>query len=110
MKRRPEVKREEDASCSILSLNRPVHVRVDRRVDGYIIFKVNQDLYLGCLSDYGSILLLTALVRTRMPGGVGVAPCKRMKFSGLRRPPWQSLASSQVPSLAWGSGDGHCEA
>jgi len=49
-------------------------------------------------------------VRTRMPGGVGVAPCKRMKFSGLRWPPWQSLASSRVPSLAWGSGDGHCEA
>src|ERR1700719_158480 len=25
----------------------------------------------------------TAVVRTRMPGGVGVAPCKRMEFSRL---------------------------
>ncbi len=24
----------------------------------------------------------------RMPGGVGVAPCKRMKFSSLRWLPW----------------------
>jgi len=96
MKRRPEAKREEDASCSILSLNRPVHVRVDRRVDGYIIFKVNQDLYLGCWSDYGSTLLVTALVRTRMPGGVGgrgmKAPflsllyCQRRRENALKLP------------------------
>jgi hypothetical protein len=26
---------------------------------------------------------------------------KRMKFGGLGWPPWQSLASSRVPSLAW---------
>jgi hypothetical protein len=38
---------------------------------------------------------------TRMPGGVGVAPCKRMEFSRLRWRPRQSLTSSRVPSLAW---------
>jgi len=27
-------------------------------------------------------------VRTRMPGGVGVAPCKRMEYSSLRWLPW----------------------
>jgi hypothetical protein len=34
-------------------------------------------------------------------GTVGIAPCKRMENCGLRWPPWQSLASSQEPSLAW---------
>jgi hypothetical protein len=42
MKRRPEAKRENFASCSILSLNRLVHVRGDRRAGEYVIFKVNQ--------------------------------------------------------------------
>ena len=42
MKRRPEAKRENFASCSILSLNRPVHERGDRRADEYGIFKVIQ--------------------------------------------------------------------
>ena len=42
MKRRPEAKRENFASCSILSLNRPVHVRGDRRAGDHVIFKVNQ--------------------------------------------------------------------
>ena len=28
-------------------------------------------ILFGCLSDYGRALLVTALVRTRMPGGVG---------------------------------------
>jgi hypothetical protein len=40
-------------------------------------------------------------VRTRMRGGVGVAPCKRMEFSRLRWRPPQSRAGSGVPSLAW---------
>ncbi len=31
---------------------------------------------------------------------------KRMKFGGLRWPPRQSLASSRVPSLAWGPATG----
>jgi hypothetical protein len=43
MKRRPEAKREYFPLCSILSLSRPVHVRVLRRDDGNGIFKVNQD-------------------------------------------------------------------
>src|SRR5215813_11534691 len=38
---------------------------------------------------------------TRMPGGVGVAPCKRMEVSRLRWRPRQSLANSRAPSLAW---------
>ena len=37
----------------------------------------------------------------RTSGLMSVAPCKRMEFSSLRWLPWQSLASSQVPSLAW---------
>ena len=36
-----------------------------------------------------------------MPGGGGVAPCKRVELSRLRWRPRQSLASSRVPSLAW---------
>ncbi len=35
---------------------------------------------------------------------------KRNEFSGLRWPPWQSLASSHVSSLAWAGGNTHCEA
>src|ERR1700746_3911206 len=31
----------------------------------------------------GCLIRRTAVVRTRMPGGVGVAPCKRMEFSRL---------------------------
>ena len=42
MKRRPEAKRESFASCSILCLNRPVHVRSDRRAGEYEISTVNQ--------------------------------------------------------------------
>ena len=42
MKRRPEAKRENFPLCSILSLGRPVHVRVIRRGDGGGIFKANQ--------------------------------------------------------------------
>ena len=44
MKRRPEAKRENFASCSILSMARPVHVRVDRRGGEYEIFKVGQNV------------------------------------------------------------------
>jgi hypothetical protein len=43
MKRRPEAKRENSPLCSILSMSRPVHVRVLRRDDGNGIFKVNQN-------------------------------------------------------------------
>ena len=43
MKRRPEAKRENSPLCSILSMSRPVHVRVLRRGDGNGIFKVNQN-------------------------------------------------------------------
>ena len=43
-KRRPEAKRENFASCSILSMARPVHVRVDRRGGEYGIFKVSQNV------------------------------------------------------------------
>ncbi len=43
MKRRPEAKGEDFPSCSILSLSRPAHVRVHRRVGGNEIFKVNQN-------------------------------------------------------------------
>src|ERR1017187_9890720 len=35
---------------------------------------------------------------------------KRNKFSGLRWPSWQRLASSHVSSLAWAGGNTHCEA
>ena len=35
---------------------------------------------------------------------------KRNRFSGLRWPPWQSLASGHVSSLAWAGGNTHCEA
>jgi hypothetical protein len=42
MKRRPEAKRENFPLCSILSMGRPVHVRVLRRGDGGGIFKANQ--------------------------------------------------------------------
>ncbi len=42
MKRRPEAKRENFPLCSILSMSRPVHVRVLRRGDGGGIFKANQ--------------------------------------------------------------------
>ena len=35
---------------------------------------------------------------------------KRIEFSGLEWPPWQSLASSHVSSLAWAGGNTHCEA
>ena len=50
MKRRPETKRENSPLCSILSLNRPVHVRVLRRGDGNGTFKVNQNgsFWLSC--------------------------------------------------------------
>ncbi len=50
MKRRPEAKRENSPLCSILSLSRPVHVRVLRRGDGNGIFKVNQNgsFWLAC--------------------------------------------------------------
>ena len=37
----------------------------------------------------------------RTPGATSVAPCRRMEYSSLGWLPWQSLASSQVPSLAW---------
>ena len=43
MKRRPEAKRENFPLCSILSLNRPVHISGDRRDGGNGIFKVNQN-------------------------------------------------------------------
>lgn len=43
MKRRPEAKRDNSPLCSILSLSRPVHVKVLRRDDRNRIFKVNQD-------------------------------------------------------------------
>ena len=33
-------------------------------------------------------LLVNRPVRTRMLGGVGIAPWKRMKFSNLRWLPW----------------------
>jgi len=49
MKRRPEAKRENIASCSVLSLNRPVHVRSDRRAGEFIILKLIKLLYLGFL-------------------------------------------------------------
>jgi hypothetical protein len=42
MKRRPEAKRGNIASCSILSFGRPAHVRGDRRVGDHVIFKVDQ--------------------------------------------------------------------
>jgi hypothetical protein len=42
MKRRPEAKRGNFASCSILSSNRLVHVSVSRRDGNYMIFKVDQ--------------------------------------------------------------------
>ena len=38
-----------------------------------------------------------------MSGSMSVAPCKRMRSSRLRWRPWQSLAGSHVPSLAWWS-------
>jgi hypothetical protein len=46
MKRRPEAKRGNFPLCSILSLSRPVHVRVLRRGDGREIFKENQNGFL----------------------------------------------------------------
>jgi hypothetical protein len=42
MKRRPEAKRGNFASCSTLSLNRLVHVSVSRRDGDHMIFKVDQ--------------------------------------------------------------------
>jgi hypothetical protein len=52
---------------------------------------------------------------SRMTGDRPVRFCegcalKRNKFSGLKWPPWQSLASSHVSSLAWMGGNTHCEA
>ena len=43
---RPEAKRENSPLRSILSMNRPVHVRVLRRGDGCRIFKVIQIRFL----------------------------------------------------------------
>ena len=61
MKRRPEAKRENSPLCSILSMSRPVHIRVLRRGNGNGIFKVNQNGFLlVCLSDYDPTLLVTA--------------------------------------------------
>jgi hypothetical protein len=42
MKRRPEAKRENFASCSTLSLSRQALVRGVRRDGEYVIFKVDQ--------------------------------------------------------------------
>ena len=39
-----------------------------------------------------------------------LAPCKRVELSRLRWRRRQSLASSRVPSFAWRSGNGRCEA
>jgi len=50
LKRRPEAKRENTPLCSILSMSRPVHIRVLRRGDGSEIFIVNQSgsFWLSC--------------------------------------------------------------
>jgi RNA-directed DNA polymerase len=70
----------------------------------YARTKVRNLLKLG---TYKKTAILTAISRkgpwhlSRRPGGVGVAPCKRMKYSCLRWQPQQSLTSSCVPSLAW---------
>ncbi len=71
MMRRPEAKRESSPSCSILSLGRPAHARVDRRVGGYGIFAVSQNVSPWLLIWLRSDTLGNRPVRTRMPGGVG---------------------------------------
>ena len=53
----------------------------------------------------------TLILRSRIKlEDVSVAPCKRVELSRLRWRRRQSLASSRVPSLAWRSGNGRCEA
>jgi hypothetical protein len=59
-----------------------------------------------------------AVKHPRWEPGARIAPAgicagcalRRTGFSGLKWPPWQSLASSHVPSLAWAGGNTHCEA
>ncbi|MCP4368835.1 MAG: hypothetical protein GY797_12090 [Deltaproteobacteria bacterium] len=62
MKRRPEAKRGMRPSCSVLSFDCSVNIRCRRCDDGTVFSTINRhsSLVIGW-SDYGSILLVTAL-------------------------------------------------
>ena len=66
----------------------------------------------ACLTCGGAARAQTVPAATTGPTDRGSEGCalKRNEFSGLRWPPWQSLASSHVSSLAWAGGNTHCEA
>src|ERR1017187_801573 len=79
--------------------------------DPFIVANRQRDEPLGCSGgrqpSSGGTSRMTGDRLVRICEGCAL---KRNRFSGLRWPPWQSLASSHVSSLAWAGGNTHCEA